>query len=111
MPLLRAAYGLSRAEALELPHWEFQQLVVAFSQQKARDTLSLYQAVGMAFGGKPRDTAKYVETLRKASGQMDNKPTEVKKPRKMSESFGGMPGIPTAEDYQAIVAERANQNQ
>lgn len=102
---MRAAYGLSRSEALQLPHWEFQQLVVAFSQQKARDTLSLYQAVGMAFGGKPKDVSKYVETLRKAGGSTEDRKEEANKnPKKISESFGGMM-IPTADDYAAMAAQ------
>lgn len=102
--MLRANYGLSRLEALDLPHWEFQQLVQAFHQQQARDTLSLYQAVGLAFGGKPKDTKQYVATLRKASGVVDKERAEAKK-KKTSEIgsiFANLSGLGSVADYKNI---------
>lgn len=64
----------------------------------------------MAFGGKPKDVSRYLESLRKAAGghsEKEQKKTE--KHKKLSESFGGMLGIPTAEEFRAIQAEKNQQ--
>lgn len=108
MPLLRASYGLTRLEALKLPHWEFQQLVVAISQQQARDTLSLYQAVGMAFGGKPKDAEKYVKTLRKASVSFDRDSEPKEQTKSKTSIFSDITGIPSAAEYKAMVVQITN---
>lgn len=100
MPILRAIYGLGRHEALQLPHWEFQQLVVAYSQQQARETLSLYQAVGMAFGGKQKDVRQYVDSLRRASGHKE------KKTSKPGSVFASLSGLGSVEDYKRAATEQ-----
>lgn len=75
---------------------------MAFSQHQARDTLSLYQAVGMAFGGKPKDAEKYVKTLRKVSGHFDREPEPItdEKTGQKTSIFSGISGIPSMAEYQ-----------
>jgi hypothetical protein len=65
----------------------------------------------MAFGGKEKDVKQYVGSLRKASGAKETERKEQrKKPLSLGESFGNMPGIMTAAQYQTMVAE-AQKNQ
>ena len=73
---------------------------MSYSQQQARETLSLYQAVGMAFGGKPKDARQYVDSLRRASGQKDE---EKKKTRNPGQVFASLSGLGSVEDYQRAV--------
>lgn len=76
---------------------------MAISQQQARDTLSLYQAVGMAFGGKPKDAAAYVKTLRKVGGHFDREQEPTDQPKGKTSIFSDITGIPSAEEYKAMV--------
>lgn len=73
---------------------------MAISQQQARDTLSLYQAVGMAFGGKPKDAEKYVKTLRKVGGQFDRQQEPPEQQRSKTSIFSDITGIPSMAEYQ-----------
>lgn len=73
---------------------------MAFSQQQARDTLSLYQAVGMAFGGKPKDAQVYVKTLRKVSGQFEREHEPDEQPKGKTSIFSDVTGIPSMAEYQ-----------
>ncbi len=84
---------------------------MAFSQQKARDTLSLYQAVGMALGGKEKDVKAYLGILRKASGAKEAEAKTSKSKLSLGESFGSMPGILTAEQYREMVAQAQKSQQ
>lgn len=72
---------------------------MSHSQQQAKDTLSLYQAVGLAFGGKQKDVRQYVESLRRASGQKDRDRIEKKKTSNPGSVFASLAGLGTVSDY------------
>ncbi len=117
MPLFASYYGLNRTQALNLKHWEFEQYRKFFYQQKARDTLSNYQSVGMAFGGSKEDTREYLEDLRNRAGYCVAKKSYNSKDvvkivkesiNEQERSFGifdNLMGISPIEQYEALKTE------
>lgn len=61
--------------------------------------MSLYQAVGLAFGGKPKDVRQYVESLRRASGQKEREKKSTKKASNPGSVFASLAGLGSVEDY------------
>jgi hypothetical protein len=108
-------YGMTRKEALSLKHWEFESCRKFFYQQKARDALSNYQSVSMAFGGSKEDTKEYLNDLRERAGyntkpkryQIINNVTTIDageraKPIRALSIFDNMMGIQPLEVYEDL---------
>lgn len=103
---------MSRNEALNLKHWEFESCRKFFYQQKARDALSNYQSVGMAFGGSKEDTKEYLSDLRDRAGyNTTRKHHEIvsnseqgsdDKPVRAMGIFDNLLGVQTIETYKEL---------
>ena len=92
-------YGLTRKEALKLKHWEFENYRKYYRQQKARDTLTNYQCIGLAFGGSAEDSKEYIADLKDRAGY--NKPQSVSTENsgKMNTVFIDVMGLMNSSEY------------
>lgn len=70
LPVLRAKYGLSRSDALALPHWEFHSLYDSAQAQDAQEILGTMQSIGLAMGGTKGESGKLYESLMQRAGYL-----------------------------------------
>lgn len=74
-----ALYGYKRSEALDLPHWEFWQLIRSHSKHEAREKLFLIRAVNAGMVGGTESTQELVNSLSIQAGLIEPSPPVVEK--------------------------------
>lgn len=90
---MRHFYGLSRHDALSLPHWEYDSLLLAHERLLARSSADTVMNVSAGFNGDE----KYYNNLLDFSSPVKLKP--VKKELPMDASFEQIYGFNVIGDY------------